>query len=149
MLAFESGAFTPFLTRDPAKYAWAGRHEMAGHRSHKMKLGSIVLLLARRVSRESKVSAEMQRDKKSLCFYFSKLFNKRMCCDVHKTTTGSGRMGLGFLIGVLSLASLSLNGFPAEVQVDKKPEQRTGNPQQRKDGSSRGFSSEQDHRPDG
>ena len=47
-----------------------------------------------------------------------------------KQQRGSGRIGLGFLIGVVSLALLSLNGFAAEVQGGKKPEQQTGNPQQ-------------------
>ena len=47
-----------------------------------------------------------------------------------KQQRGSGRIGLGFLIGVVSLALLSLNGFAAEVQSGKKPEQQMGNPQQ-------------------
>ena len=47
-----------------------------------------------------------------------------------KQQRDSGRIGLGLLIGVVSLALLSLNGFSAEVQVRKKPEQQTGNPQQ-------------------
>jgi len=46
-----------------------------------------------------------------------------------KQKRGSGRICWGFLIGVVSLAFLSLNGFAAEVQGGKKTDQQTGNPQ--------------------
>ena len=47
-----------------------------------------------------------------------------------KQQRGSGRICLGFLIGVVSLVFLSLNGFAAEVQRDKKAGQQAGHPQQ-------------------
>jgi len=46
-----------------------------------------------------------------------------------KQKRGSGRICWGFLIGVVSLAFLSMNGFAAEVQGGKKTDQQTGNPQ--------------------
>ena len=56
-----------------------------------------------------------------------------------KQQRGSGRIGLGFLIGVVFLAFLPLTGFAAEVQVGKKPEQQTGNPQQERMVLQQGF----------
>jgi sporulation protein YlmC with PRC-barrel domain len=47
-----------------------------------------------------------------------------------KQQKGSGRIGLGFVIGVVSLALFSLNGFAADVQGGQKAGQQKGNPQQ-------------------
>lgn len=46
-----------------------------------------------------------------------------------KQRGGSARICWGFLIGVVSLAFLSMTGFAAEVQGGKKTDQQTGNPQ--------------------
>jgi sporulation protein YlmC with PRC-barrel domain len=46
-----------------------------------------------------------------------------------KQQTGSGRIWVGFLIGVLSLAFLSLNSFAGEVSGGKKAEPQTGKQQ--------------------
>ena len=47
-----------------------------------------------------------------------------------KQQQGSGKAYWGFLIGVASLAFLSMNGFAAEMQGGKKAEQPTGSQQQ-------------------
>jgi len=56
-----------------------------------------------------------------------------------KQQQGSGRIWVGFLIGVVSLALLSLNGFAAEVQGGKTSEPRTGKQQQEKMSIQEGF----------
>lgn len=49
-----------------------------------------------------------------------------------KQQRGSVRIFRGFLMGIVSLALLSMNGFAAEVQRGKETEQPTGNQQQEK-----------------
>jgi sporulation protein YlmC with PRC-barrel domain len=56
-----------------------------------------------------------------------------------KQQRGSSRIWLGFLIGVVSVALLSLNGFAAEVQGGKEVGGRRGNPQQERMYLQKGF----------
>ena len=56
-----------------------------------------------------------------------------------KQQKGSGRIWLGFVIGVVSVALFSLNGFAAEVQGGKKAESQTGKGQQERKDLEEGF----------
>jgi hypothetical protein len=64
---------------------------------------------------------------------FQNYLVKTKCCDVQKTAASFGKDFFGgFLMGIVPLAFLSMNGFAAEVQGGKKAEQPTGNQQREK-----------------